>query len=287
MFRDYISLIRPHQYLKNLIIFSPLVFSVKITDPVLLLKTVIAFISFSLIASSIYIFNDIKDLEEDKKHPVKSKRPIAAGKIKIFNGLILMGILFLAGCSIAYYLNIHLLLIILIYFTINIFYSLGLKHFSIIDLLIISTGFVLRVFAGSAVANVETTNWIIIMTFLLAMFLGLAKRRDDVMLANTGTKTRKNIDGYNLIFIDSSMVIMASIVIVAYILYTISPEITHKFNSNYLYLTTIFVIAGIIRYMQITFVEKNSGSPTKILIQDRFLQITIILWLTLFISLIY
>jgi len=102
MFRDYISLIRPHQYLKNLIIFSPLVFSVKITDPVLLLKTVIAFISFSLIASSIYIFNDIKDLEEDKKHPVKSKRPIAAGKIKIFNGLILMGILFLAGCSIAY-----------------------------------------------------------------------------------------------------------------------------------------------------------------------------------------
>jgi len=125
------------------------------------------------------------------------------------------------------------------------------------------------------------------MTFLLAMFLGLAKRRDDVMLANTGTKTRKNIDGYNLIFIDSSMVIMASIVIVAYILYTISPEITHKFNSNYLYLTTIFVIAGIIRYMQITFVEKNSGSPTKILIQDRFLQITIILWLTLFISLIY
>lgn len=288
MLKDYIKLLRPHQYLKNLLIFFPLIFAVKVTHVDLLLNALIAFIAFSLTASSIYIFNDIKDVEEDKVHPSKKNRPIAAGKIPVKNALIVMIILLCFGLGIATSLNITFLYILLGYFGMNILYSLKLKHIAIIDIIIISIGFVLRIFSGSVVVGVITTEWIIIMTFLLSMFLALAKRRDDVLLStDSENKTRKNIDGYNLVFIDSSMMIMASIVIVAYILYTISPETATKFHSKYLYLTTLFVIAGIIRYMQITFVENKSGSPTNVLIKDKFLQVCILLWLSLFIALIY
>jgi 4-hydroxybenzoate polyprenyltransferase len=287
MIKDYIKLLRPHQYLKNLIIFTPLIFAIKVTHIDLLINTLIAFVAFSLLASSIYIFNDIQDINEDRNHPTKKDRPLASEKIPINKAFGLMFLLFVMGSGIAWCLNTNFLLILLAYFTLNIFYSLGLKHLSIIDIIIVATGFVLRVFAGSIVINVNTSEWIIIITFLLALFLALAKRRDDVILCNNNNQTRKNIDGYNLEFINSGMIIMASVIVVAYILYTISAETTSKFHTHYLYLTTIFVITGIVRYMQITFVENNSGSPTNILIKDRFLQLTIVFWLLLFIILIY
>ena len=265
----------------------PLVFALKVTEIMLIERVFIAFIAFSLVASSIYIFNDIRDREEDKNHPTKKTRPITSGEVSIKEGFILITVLFFFGICISYFLNSSFFYILLGYFVLNILYSLVLKHISIIDIIIIAIGFVLRVFSGSVVAGVEASEWLIIMTFLLALFLALAKRRDDVILSNDTTNIRKNIDGYNLEFINASMIIMASIVIVAYILYTVSAQTVEKFHSEYLYLTTIFVIIGLIRYMQITFVENNSGSPTNILIKDRFLQITIFLWLASCILLIY
>ncbi|MEW5822319.1 MAG: decaprenyl-phosphate phosphoribosyltransferase [Cyanobacteriota bacterium] len=280
MIKNYLSLLRPHQYLKNLFIFMPLIFSLNITNIELALKSLIAFIAFSLIASAIYIINDIKDLNEDKNHPTKKLRPITSGKITVNNALKIMSVLLCSGLSIAYILNIYFLLILSGYLIMNLLYSFKLKHIAIIDIIIIAVGFVLRVFSGAIVINVPASEWLIIMTFLLALFLALAKRRDDVLLSTTeNIQTRKNIDGYNLDFINASMIIMASIVIVAYIMYTVSNQTLEKFNSEYLYLSTIFVITGLIRYLQITLVENNSGSPTNILIKDRFLQITIILWL--------
>jgi len=287
MFKDYLKLLRPHQYLKNLFIFTPIIFGLQISNQELLVKSFIAFIAFSLVASSIYIFNDIKDLEEDKKHPSKKTRPITSGIISIKNGIITMIVLFVTGVCLAFFLNQYFLYILLCYFCLNLLYSLWLKHISIVDISIIATGFVLRVFAGSIVVDIFASEWIIIMTFLLALFLALAKRRDDVLLMTTGEQTRKSIDGYNLEFINASMIIMASIIIVAYIMYTLSPITIEKFNTNELYLTTVFVITGLIRYMQVTFVENNSGSPTNILIKDRFLQLTILLWFTSFIIIIY
>ncbi|MFH0702754.1 MAG: decaprenyl-phosphate phosphoribosyltransferase [bacterium] len=284
----YLKLLRIHQYVKNLFIFLPLFFTLKITDPILFIKAVAAFVAFSLIASTIYIFNDIRDLDEDKNHPVKKHRPLTANKIPLNYAVILMLVLFFTGNSIAYFLNINLLFILLLYFILNVLYSLGLKHISIIDIFIISIGFVLRIFAGSVTTNTSLTIWIIVMTFLLALFLALAKRRDDVFLMNKGNNiTRKSIDGYNLVFIDSAMTIMASIIIVSYIFYTISSEIIEKFNSHYLYLTTLFVILGIMRYMQISFVEKKSGSPTLVLLRDKFLQFTVLGWIITFVILIY
>jgi 4-hydroxybenzoate polyprenyltransferase len=170
----------------------------------------------------------------------------------------------------------------------NIAYTLHLKHVAILDITTIATGFVIRLFVGSVTTGVPLSMWIVIMTFLLALFLALAKRRDDVLIyIDTGEKTRKVIDGYNLKFLDASMTIMASVVIVAYTIYATSPEAVERVGSEHLYLTTFFVILGILRYLQITYIEQNSGSPTRIILKDRFIQATLVGWLVTFDLLLY
>jgi 4-hydroxybenzoate polyprenyltransferase len=168
--------------------------------------------------------------------------------------------------------------IVLAYLAINLAYSLGVKHAAIVDLMCISVGFVLRVFAGGAASGVTPSHWIVIMTFLLALFMGLAKRRDDLLLAACGSKTRKCLDGYSLEFVSLCMAVMAGVVIVSYILYTLSPDVMAKHGTDQLYLTSFWVVAGVLRYMQITFVESRSGSPTQVLLRDPFIQACIVLW---------
>jgi len=247
-----------------------------------MLNAVVAFVLFSMVASSIYILNDYMDIEEDKQHPKKQNRPLASGKVSANKAKILMVLLSLSALSIAYAFNEMLFCVLLIYFVLNITYSLKLKHITIIDIFIIAIGFVLRLFAGASVIDNQLSMWIIIMTFLLALFLAIAKRRDDILLANQGKETRKNIDGYNLEFVNAVMVFMSGVIVVAYILYTVSDDVIARFGTHYLFLTTFFVILGIMRYMQLTFVEQNSGNPTKIVLKDRFLQSAILLWLISF-----
>lgn len=262
----------------------PLLFSFSFSNTQNNVDTLSAFILFSILASSIYIFNDLMDINEDKEHPTKKNRPLASGKVSIKKGKFLIALLSFASLSLSFLLSIELFVVLLIYFILNILYSIKLKHIAILDIFIIATGFVLRLFAGSAVTGIELSMWIIIMTFLLAIFLALAKRRDDVLLSLGGQETRKNIDGYNLEFVNASMVLMAGVVIVSYIQYTISPEVIQRLDTHYLFLTSFFVILGVLRYMQITFVEQNSGSPTKVVIRDKFLKLTIIFWLLSFIG---
>lgn len=284
---SWIRLLRPHQYTKNLFIFLPLFFAIRITEADLLLNAVICFVLFSMIASSVYILNDFKDIEEDKKHPKKMYRPLASGEISKSQALVLMFVFITVSLGIAVSLDIKMASVLALYLLMNIGYSMGLKHIPLLDIFLIATGFVLRLLAGAVATGVELTMWIILVTFLLALFLGLAKRRDDVLLAGEGKRTRKNIDGYNLEFVNAAMVIMASVVIVSYIFYTISSEVQEKFNSKFLYLTVVFVVLGIMRYLQITFVENNSGSPAALLLRDRFLQISILAWMLVFVFLIY
>jgi len=286
--RDIIKLMRPHQYLKNSFIFLPLFFALEITNQELLGNTIIAFISFSLSASAIYILNDYFDIEEDREHPKKKYRPLASGDIDRNQAIIIMGILLSIGIFLMSILSLKATTILIVYIILNIAYTLWLKHIAILDVTIIAIGFVLRIFVGSAVTDIKPSMWIVIMTFLLALFMALAKRRDDVLIfMNTGTKMRKVIDGYNLRFVDSAMMIMASVVIVAYTLYTTSPEVIARVGSEYLYITTLFVILGIMRYMQITFVFEDSSSPTNIILRDRFIQMTLIAWILSFVWILY
>ncbi|MCX7544467.1 decaprenyl-phosphate phosphoribosyltransferase [Marinicella gelatinilytica] len=276
--KNLITLLRPHQYLKNLFVFAPLFFAFAF-EASIIWHTLAAFILFCLIASAIYVFNDLNDVAEDRTHPTKKYRPIASDAVSKQTAVFLFLTLSLVALVVAYFFQPALFYVLLIYFLINIAYSLGLKHVPIIDIFMIAIGFVLRLFAGNVFLDQPLSMWIIIMTFLLAIFLGIAKRRDDVLLQQQGHSTRKNIDGYNLEFINATMVLMSAVIIIGYIQYTISPEVMKRFGTDYVYLTGIFVILGILRYMQITFVEQKSSSPTRVLIHDLFIQLTIVAWL--------
>lgn len=287
-FQALITLARPHQYIKNVFIFLPIFFAHKLFDPHALIQTCWTFVVFCLGASSVYVVNDIFDVKVDRLHPVKKHRPLAAGILGKREAFLFAGILLLSSVLLTFYqLGPILLTSLGAYLLLNYLYSCLLKKYAIIDISAIATGFIIRVFAGGLAADVLPSHWLIIMTYLLALFLALAKRRDDLILMSRGQKVRHNIDKYSLEFVSHSMVIMAAVIIVSYILYTVSPEVIMVHKTTNLYLTSFLVIIGLLRYMQITFVELQSGSPTNIILKDRFLQVIIILWLLIAYLIIY
>jgi 4-hydroxybenzoate polyprenyltransferase len=287
-----LSLLRPTQWVKNFFIFLPVFFERELDNLELLFAAIVAFCAFILVSSSIYCFNDICDVNVDKLHPVKCKRPIASGAISIPLAYIILitcvalslVILLLWGRGDVYYQ----FAIIISYFVMNILYCTKLKHYAIIDVMILSLGYVLRVIMGGVATNIYTSEWIIIMTFLLALFLAFAKRRDDVLIyEKTGILHRKNIVRYNLEFLNQVMTFIATIAMIAYIMYTISPNVVTRIGNRYLYITSIFVIAGFIRYLQLSLVDQNSGSPTDILLKDKFIQLCIVGWVILLFLFLY
>ncbi|MFY0255644.1 decaprenyl-phosphate phosphoribosyltransferase [Chitinophaga sp. 30R24] len=284
----YIKLLRPKHWVKNTFLFIPLFFAGELFNTAKLLELVIAFFSFSITASSIYILNDYQDIAADRLHPVKCKRPLASGEISKQAALVLFVACILVGYGLGWLVNGKFVFILSIYFVMNILYCLGLKHISILDIMILSTGFVLRAKCGGVAAQVPLSEWLVIMIFLLALFMAIAKRRDDILIKqDTGKDMRKAASGYNSDFLNVMLALVSAIIIVAYLTYTISPETQLRFKTYRLYYTTLFVIGGLLRYLQITYVENNTGSPTKILYKDRFIQLTIILWVLSFYVLIY
>lgn len=285
----YFLLLRPKHWAKNLFLFVPLFFAGQFFEYGKIAQVFLGFLSFSFLASSIYIINDYRDIEDDKKHPEKKFRPLASGKVNKTAALVIAICLLIAGAVIGYLADESkkFLFIASIYYVMNMAYSLGLKNISILDILILSAGFVLRVKGGAVLADVVLTQWLTIMTFLLALFMALAKRRDDVVLKiDTGMEMRKAVKGYSLEFLNTMLALFCAILIVSYINYTVSAVSYIKFGHR-LYYTSLFVIAGIMRYLQITFVLNKAGSPTDILYKDRFIQITLVLWVMSFFVILY
>lgn len=290
--KSIILLMRPHQWLKNLFVFAPLFFGGQLTQWIYLYQAIIVFVAYSFMASSVYCFNDIRDIEADKAHPKKCSRPLASGAISITTAYFTMFILLFPAIAIIYFFlkvaTWEIIGITGIYYLMNIAYCVKLKRCPIVDVMIIATGFVLRIFAGGVATGIELSEWIVLMTFLLALFLAFAKRRDDVALfQNTKVQPRHNTNRYNLEFMNQVITSVCTITIVAYIMYCVSPEVTERFHNRYVYLTAIFVMAGIIRYLQLTIVDAKSGSPTRILMKDRFIQICIAGWIVAFLFIIY
>lgn len=290
---NLLKLIRPHQWLKNVFVMIPMFFGGSLLDPSDIRASVVTFFAFSFIASSVYCFNDIIDVEADRRHPVKCKRPIASGAISVRSAWALMALMFLLSvgtvCLLDTYSHvINVGLVILIYYILNILYCSKLKQYAIVDVCIIAFGFVLRVLAGGFATDIALSQWLVLMTFLLTLFLSFAKRRDDVLRMNeTGEPPRKNTIRYNLTFINQAITITASVTLVCYIMYTVSPEVVNRFHSDLLYLTSVFVLLGLLRYIQITVVDKRSGDPTKMMLRDRFTQCVVLLWALTFLVLIY
>ncbi len=284
----YIKLLRPKDWAKNLFLFIPLFFAGQITDVSKIVGVLWGFLAFSAIASSIYIINDYRDVEDDRRHPTKYKRPLASGTVSKKAAVLLTILLIICGFTLGWIIGLKFMFILGIYFAINICYSLGLKAIPILDIMLVAIGFVLRVKAGSFIVNIYLSEWIIIMVFLLALFMATGKRRDDVLLKlSSGQDMRKSVKGYNLEFLNTLLALICAVIIVAYFMYTMSDETMAKFGTHRLYYTCLFVMAGIIRYLQIIFVMADSGSPTKILYRDRFIQVVLLLWIASFFVIIY
>ena len=285
------TLIRPKQWLKNIFVFVPMFFGGSLLNSADIMAAAIAFLSFSFVASSVYCFNDIVDLEADRHHPVKCKRAIASGDISVSQAYAIMALMFVLSMLTLLLLAVNMLkvlVVILAYYLLNLAYCARLKQYAILDVCIIAFGFVLRLLAGGFATEIVLSKWIVMMTFLITIFLSFAKRRDDVLRMNeTGEAPRKNTIRYNLTFINQAITITASVTLVCYIMYTVSSEVVIRVHTDYLYLTSIFVLIGLLRYIQIAVVDEKSGDPTKVMLRDRFMQLIVLLWAVSFLIIIY
>ena len=290
---NIIRLLRPHQWIKNVFVLLPMFFGGSLFDVHDIAASLLTFLAFSFIASSVYCFNDINDVEADRRHPVKCRRPLASGAMSMGAARALMALTLLLACAVTTLLgdSAHVLRVggvLLFYYVMNLCYCAKLKQYAIIDVCVVAFGFVLRVLAGGYATDIVPSKWLVLMTFLLTLFLSFAKRRDDVLRMNeTGEPPRKNTIRYNLTFINQAITITAAVTLVCYIMYTVSPEVTVRFHSDMLYLTSVFVLLGLLRYMQLTVVDKKSGDPTKVMLRDRFTQLVVVAWALTFLVLIY
>lgn len=289
--KNLIRLIRPHQWVKNLVVLLPVFFGGALLHIESVYAGLITALCFSFAASSIYCLNDIVDVDDDRRHPVKCHRPMASGAISIAQGYILMLSMFVLSMLSTFLLRqsqLETASVILFYWLLNIAYCLKLKQYAIIDVCVVSFGFVLRILAGGYATSIHLSKWIVLMTFLLMLFLSFAKRRDDVVRMNeTGHAPRQNTIRYNLTFINQAITITASVTLVCYIMYTVSPETIQNFHTDYLYLTSVFVLVGLLRYIQIAVVDKRSGDPTKVMLHDRFMQFVVLAFGLAFLFIIY
>ena len=291
--KKYFKLLRVEQWVKNLFVFVPLFFSGFFTDLDLLTKSIFAFVIFSLMASVVYILNDYNDIEADRRHPEKRRRPLASGAISKTKALtILFSILIIDVALVLfaqYFFNQNLWklsAIIGFYFIMNIAYTFKLKHVPIIDIFIIATGFVLRVQAGGYITGIYISQWATLLTFVLALVLAIGKRRGELINAQVSGKTRKALDGYNVQFADIALSISVTLAIICYLMFTLSPEIQAKLHTGVFY-TVIFVVFAFLRYLQQTLVYNRTESPTKIVYRDRYIQVVLLLWVAAFLILIY
>lgn len=281
-----LSLLRPHQWIKNGFIAAPLFFTPSALSWTSVAAVGGAVASFCALASAVYILNDYLDREADRGHPTKRHRPLAAGTVPVPFAFALLGLLLAAGLGLALALPGRFAVVAVLYLAANLGYCFTFKHVAIVDVLIIALGFVLRVEGGGAVIGVVPTAWIVIITGLLALFLALAKRRDDLACALDG-RHRRSLDGYNRPFLDVAVSVTLGALLVAYLIYTTDALVMERLGTPNLFYTAPFVVAGILRYLQITLVDERSGSPTTLALTDRFLILTILGWLATFGVLIY
>lgn len=281
-----LRLARPRQWVKNAFVVAPLFFSPWAVNPKNIAAAAIAVVVFCLLSSAVYVINDYFDREADRLHPEKKFRPLASGEVTPRQGIVLAVILLAASATLSLLLPAAFALFAGGYFVLNLLYSVRLKQVAIVDVLIVAAGFVLRIDAGAMVIGVIPSVWISLATGLLALFIALAKRRDDLVKTMSNTH-RASLSGYNLRFVDACLAVTLGALLVCYLMYTTDAETIRRFGTDQLWLTAVFVIAGVMRYLQITLVEERSGSPTDIVVTDRFLILSVVGWAATFAILIY
>ncbi len=279
---------RPYQWVKNVLVFAALIFSLSFLKVPALLSSLQAFFSFCLVSSSIYLLNDIRDIDADRLHPEKKKRPLASGIISVTTAYVYFAVLLVAGLLLAYSLNLRFFSIILVYILTNVFYSLGLKKVVLLDVMIVAFGFLLRSIGGAFAIGVAVSPWLFICTLLLALLLVFGKRRHELAMLNSKALShRQSLAEYSLPFLDGVMFVSAGAAIVTYSLYTMADETVMRFETEWLILTTPMAIYGVFRYLHLILIEKDGGDPTKIVLTDKPFVINGILWLVTVAAILY
>lgn len=279
MIIEIFKTMRPKQWTKNLFVFAGIIFSQNLFNFPLLLKTVLAFFVFCLLSGSIYVMNDIADLNEDRHHPLKSQRPLASGRLKVSYAVWVLIFISLFSFGVSFRLSPLFFLVAFAYFMLQLAYSLVLKHMVILDIFVVAIGFVLRVIGGAIVIDVPISPWLIVCTILLALFLSLSKRRHELVLLNEEAKNHRRILGeYSPYLLDQMISVVTASTVTAYCLYTLSEETVKKFGTKNLVLTIPFVLYGIFRYLYLIHKKKVGGNPETVFISDRPLLIAVILW---------
>jgi decaprenyl-phosphate phosphoribosyltransferase len=279
---------RPAHWIKNVFVFAPLFFSGGAMEAMKLGRVFLIFLSFCAMASAVYFLNDIIDRERDRSHPQKCLRPIASGALSIKKGIFFGSGLAMLSLALAYSSDMVSLLLLLLYGALNVLYSLWLKHIVIVDVFVISLMFVLRVLSGGVAVNVALSSWLLITTFLLALFLALGKRRQElVFLEDSANSQRPVLNHYTPKLADEMISVITPVILITYILYTLSAETLARFKSKTLYATGIFVVFGIMRYLYLIHIKKLGDDPTELVIRDLPLTIAIVGWILSFYLIIY
>lgn len=288
MIKYIILSMRIQQWVKNLFIFAALIFSGHLFKLYDLWLTAAGFIVLSFASSAVYLFNDVVDSEKDKLHPEKSHRPIPSGKLQPSTAISVFFLFTTLSLICAYLINPYFGMIVLIYILTNIAYSFWLKSLVIIDVMTISFGFVLRVVSGAIIINVPTSEWLIICTILLSLFLGFSKRRSElVLLENTANTHRSVLTKYSPHFLDQMIGIVTASTVMSYALYAISEETILKFGTKYLIYTVPFVLYGIFRYLYLVHKKQEGGNPTHTILTDLPLIINVLFWVLVSSVIIY
>lgn len=285
---EILKSLRPYQWTKNLFVFAPLIFSQNIFNAPYLFKTILAFAIFCLLSGAVYIWNDLRDVDADKLHPVKSQRPLASGRLNKTSALVSFVFISLVGLGCALLLNLNFFILALAYVLLQVLYSLWLKHVVILDVLLIAAGFLLRVSAGGVVISVDISEWILICTFLLALFIALSKRRHElVFLEEKASHHRPILEEYSPYLLDQMISVVTASTVVAYCLYTISEETVAKFGSSRLIYTVPFVLYGIFRYLYLIHKKGEGGSPESLILKDKPFLAGILLWIASVVIILY
>jgi len=276
---DIVKLMRPMQWSKNSVVFAALIFSKHLLDPHYAFLVVMGALSFCLVASGAYVMNDLRDCDRDRQHPLKSLRPLPSGRVRTSTAIALSVLLVVLGVGLAIALGYEFATLVTLYFVLQVAYTFVLKELVILDVMAIAAGFVLRAGAGGVVIDVPVSPWLIICTFLLMMFLGFCKRRHEiVLLEGRATDHRAILREYSPYFLDQMISVVTASTVVAYAIYTASPEVRDKLGTDKLYLTIPFVLFGIFRYLYLVHQKEEGGNPTQLLLSDRPLIVDIVLW---------
>ncbi|MDX2166362.1 MAG: decaprenyl-phosphate phosphoribosyltransferase [Deltaproteobacteria bacterium] len=278
--RDLWKLLRPTQWSKNAVLFAALIFSKHLFVAGDLLRVTVAFVCFCAVASGAYVMNDLRDCERDRQHPLKSRRPLPSGRVSRGAALVLALGLMATGVAGAALLDRGFAVLVVAYLLLQILYTFSFKEKVILDVMSIATGFVIRAAAGGVVISVPVSPWLMICTFLLALFLGFAKRRHElVLLEGRAEEHRASLREYSPYFLDQMMSVVTASVVVAYAIYAASPEVQEKLGTDKLYLTIPFVLFGIFRYLYLVHQKEEGGDPTQLLLSDQPLLLDVVLWI--------